>query len=311
MTYSKRALATFLPAAWIIASAIPLGAQTPTTPTPATCTTAPASLTALNIERKLPLTDVLTTLTLNIPATMLASLTGGAQEVHEILIYNPQLGTVTSTVFVVAAGAPIPTPNFDFQTGVIQTTTIKISQTLTSCSPSPSIVLVGTVSNSSATGAIGNVTGAPAVVSIGYTTDTPPQMNNVVEVIGGVVTAWSAAASGTITFPAVSVVPPGSTGAITVVVTSPGLGALKSGSIVPIQVVQNPILLDASTSTGTGPLTFAWTSLGQPVSFNGTPTPGQILVSFPTKGDYTVMLTVTDTNTGQTSTFSVIFEFTG
>src|SRR5579862_166867 len=89
-----------------VAGAIPLRAQTsPTTPTPAaTCTTAPTGLTTLNFERAATLADILTTLTPNLAANVLASITSGAQSIREIFVYNPQQGTVTSTVFLVAAG---------------------------------------------------------------------------------------------------------------------------------------------------------------------------------------------------------------
>src|SRR5260370_42206008 len=76
-----------------------------TTTPPATCTTAPTSLTALNVERALPLADILTTLTPNAPANVLAAIAGGALEIREIYIYNAQLGTVTGTAFLVAAGS--------------------------------------------------------------------------------------------------------------------------------------------------------------------------------------------------------------
>ena len=294
-----------------IAGVVQLAAQTtPTTPAaPSTCTTAPPGLTTLDFERAATLSDILTTLTPNLPANELAAIASGAQVIREIFIYNSQQGTVTSTVFLVAAGAPLPTPNFNFQTGVIQSTTIKVSQILTSCAPIPSLLIVGTVSASSTTGAFGNLTGAPAVVSIGYTTDTPPAINNVVEVIAGTVAAYSASGTGTVTFPAVPVVPPGSTGGITITVTSPQLGTLVGGAKV-VQVAQNPLLLDASTSMGTGPLTFTWTTQGSPVNFVGTGTPGQILVTFPSKGDFVIQLTVTDSNTGTTAMYSVILEFT-
>jgi hypothetical protein len=91
-------------------------------------------------------------------------------------------------------------------------------------------------------------------------------------------------------------------------VNSPQLGALTGGASI-IQTSQNPTLLNASGSTGSGPLTFAWTTLGAPVNFTGTGVPGQILVTFPNKGDFTIQLTITDNNTGQTATFSVILEF--
>jgi len=129
-----------------------------------------------------------------------------------------------------------------------------------------------------------------------------------VEVIAGVVTAWSNSAQGTLTFPAAPVTPPGSNGNITIMVTSPQLGTLTPGAT-PIQVHQNPLLLDASASKGTGALTFSWSTFGMPVSFVGTGMPGQILVTFPSPGDYTIILNVTDQSTGQTQQYSVILEY--
>lgn len=296
-----------------VAGVIPLAAQTsPTTPA-TTCTTAPTGLTTLNFERAATLSDILTTVTPNLPANVLGSIAGGAQEIREIFIYNPQQGTVTSTVFLVAAGSPLPTPNFNFQTGVIQTVTTKISLILTGCNPVPSLLLVGTVSDSSASGAFGNVNGSPVAISIGYTTDTPPKINNVAEVIAGIAVAYSASGTGTVTFPAVPVVPPGSTGGVTVTVTSPQLGTLMGGAKV-IQTSQNPTLLDASTSTGGSggdALTYSWSTLGAPVNFTGTGKTGQIQVTFPSPGDYTIQLTVTDTVTGTSAMYSVILEYNG
>lgn len=310
-------------------AALPLAAQTPP-PAANTCTTPPTGLTTLNFERATTLSNILTTLTPNLPANVLAAITSGAQEIREIFIYNPQQGTVTSTAFLVAAGAPLPTPNFDFQTGVVQTTTIKVSQILTGCNPVPSALIVGTVSDSSATGAFGSLKGAPAAISIGYTTSTSGQIaniapratatgaadtttaatiNNVVEVIAGVADVFSAAGTGTVVFPAAPVLPPGSTGNVSIVVTSPQTGPIANGGVTPIQVHQNPLLLDASGSTGSGALTFTWTSVGQPVGFQGTDKPGQILVNFPSKGDFKIMLTVTDTTTGTAAQFTVILEF--
>ena len=76
----------------------------------------------------------------------------------------------------------------------------------------------------------------------------------------------------------------------------------------PLNAQQTATMTNA-LSTGNGSLTFAWSSMGQPVNFTGTGTPGQILVTFPAKGDYTVLLTITDPTTGSTATFSVILEF--
>jgi hypothetical protein len=249
-----------------------------------TCTTSPTGLTALNIERAVPLVDILSTAPPNAPANVLAAIAGGALEIRNILIYNAQLGTVTATVFLVPAGSPLPTPNFDFATRVVQSTTIQVSRILTGCAPSPSILMVGTVTNS-LSNAFGRQDGAPAALAIGYTTDSPPKLNNVVLVIAGLSTSWSASASGTLTAPPLL------------------LGPSAAGS--------SPFLLDASRSTGSGALTYTWaTTSNSPVAFVGTGTPGQILVQFPGPGDYAILLTVSDSS-GAKATFPLTLEFVG
>jgi hypothetical protein len=279
-----------------------------TTTSPTTCTTPPTSLTALNLERAVPLVNILSTLPPNAPANVLAAIAGGALEIRQILIYNPQLGTITATVFLVPAGSPLPTPNFDFTTGVVQSTTVQISQILTSCKPSPSILVVGTVT-SSLSNAFGSQTGASAALALGYTTDSPPKLNNVVLVIAGLSTSWSASASGTLAFPPP---PPGpstaGTGPTIVVKFANGTTAIANTTT---QVASSPLLLDASGSTGSGALTYAWTTMSNaPVAFVGTGTPGQVLVQFPGPGDYAILLTVTD-STGAKATFPLTLEYIG
>ena len=79
----------------VLASAAPAAAQT---------------LQAFNIERAIALNDILTPITPNLPANVLAALAGGALEIRETLIYNSQANTLTSTIFAVPTGSPIPTP---------------------------------------------------------------------------------------------------------------------------------------------------------------------------------------------------------
>lgn len=294
----------------IIALSLAAGAQT-TTP-PATCTAAPTSVTAFSVERVVSLTNVLTTLTPTAPASVLAAIAGGALEIHEQLNYNPQLGTITSTVFLVAAGSPIPTPQSGITT-IAETAQIQITQILTSCSPTPSILFVGRVTNSSsaATSVFGvNLNGAPAAVSVGYTTDNPAVINNVAVIIAGSVVEYSVAATGTLTVPPPPTTPGtgGGTGPTIVVKFSNGAVALPNTTI---QAPLSPFLLDASSSTGTGALTYAWSAAsGTPVAFVSTDTPGKILVQFPGPGGYTINLKVTD-STGASATFTITLQYTG
>ena len=101
---------------------------------------------------------------------------------------------------------------------------------------------------------------------------------------------------------------PAGPSAPTVVVNTPSGATAMSNSI--IQTPLNNFLLDASKSQGSGPLTFNWSSgAGSPVSFNRTGTAGQIVVQFPSPGDYVVNLKVTDSN-NQSSNYSVTLEYT-
>lgn len=292
--------------------AIPVTAQTgtstTTTTTTATCTTAPTSITTLSLESVLTLSDVLTTLTPNIPSNLLASIAGGAQEIRSRLIYNPQQNTLTNTVFLVAAGSPNPTPlSTNVGPATILSFVINVSQIYTSCKPTPSVLMVGTIS-SVPNAAFGDFTGAPAAVSFGYTTDTTPVINNVVEVVAGQAVAYSAASTDvSFTFPAAPVTPPGSGTGNPTIVLNPA--PPTSGSV---QVFASPYYIDASGSTDPSklPLTYSWTS-NPPANFTpGANVPNPTIYFVSGQSDYSITLTVTD-SAGNKSTQTFTLEYLG
>ena len=295
---------------FIAAVALSVAALSQTTP--ATCTTPPATVTAFDIERKPSLSGFLTTQTINAPPEFFAALTSGALELREKMIYNSQLGTVTFTVFAVPGGTALPTPNFDFRTGVAQTAIMKVNEIITGCLPFPSVVFLGKVIDSAPNPSLYGVglTGGTSIISVGYTLDTPPKINNVTGVIAGVAVAWSADAAGTLSFPPPPAGPPTPGTGVSVKLTYPN-GTATATTTTPIQVVQSPILLDASGSTGKGALTFTWASgSASPVSFVSTGTTGQILVYFPSPGDYAITVTVTDSS-GASANLTTVFQFNG
>lgn len=292
-----------------LAFSVAAGAQTP--PAATTCTTAPTGVSALNIERTVPLNNVLTTLTPNAPANVLASIAGGALEIREQLIYNPGLGTVTVTTFLVAPGSPNPTPS-GVTLNTVESATIQISQILTSCTPVPSLLMIGTVTQSPASGIYGSFVGAPAAISLGYTTDTPAKINNVAVVVAGRVLDYSSAASGTLTFPAVTVVPPGSTGAVVVKVQFSSGIVIPANSSTPTQVPFSPLTLDATQSTGNGALTYTFSYVGSPVSFTQVAgTPGKVNVYFPIQGIYTIVVNATDSQGNTGTPVMYLIQYTG
>jgi uncharacterized protein (TIGR03437 family) len=191
----------------IACAAITLEAQSQPA-APATCTTAPPTVQSFSIERAILTSDIQSTYSTDLSPAILASLAAGSQEIRERLVYNPQTNTLASTVFLVQAGSPIPTPtSVDITSATLAGYTIAIDRTYSSCSPYPSVMFSGTITSSSggaaAPNGIYNLTfnGTPASVSIGYTTDNPPLINNVVTLFAGVAVSYSASGSGTVTFP--------------------------------------------------------------------------------------------------------------
>ena len=187
---------------------------------------------------------------------------------------------------------------------------MSIDKIYTSCSPYPSVMFVGTLNLSSGgpndpTGVYNvSLTGDPAVVSVGYSTDDPPKINNVVELFSGVVVSFSAAANGAITFPPSPVTPPGTTGPnIVLNVTIPATGR--------IQVFTQFFHLDASRSTDPNglPVTFQWT-VTPPVALTPSSTASAIDIQFPSLGDYNVTLTVTN-SAGQSNAVTIPLEALG
>jgi uncharacterized protein (TIGR03437 family) len=296
-------------------AAMTLEAQNKPAPV-ATCTTAPPAVQSFSIERTVMAANTGTTYDTSLSASILASLASGTQEMREQLIYNPQANTLTSTVFLVQAGSPIPTPSgTDIAPTTLATYSISVGQTYTSCIPYPSIMFTGTVTSSSggasAPGGIYNLpfSGTPASVSIGYTTDSPPQINNVVTLLAGIAVSYSPAGYGTLTFPANPV-------AGQPTVTS----VIDSASLLPNIAPNSWVTIFGSSLAAT---TDNWnnsivkgalpTSLdGVSVMIGGAPayisyiSPGQINVVAPQASSGPVTATVTN-STGTSAPFTVTF----
>lgn len=291
----------FSVAALCLTMAVAAG-QTTTTPGGPTCPTVPASLTSFSIENTVKLTNFLATTTPNIPANIIAAITGGAQEIRERLIYNPGGNTITATVFLVAPGSPSPTPlSSNITSTTLATYAISIDKIYQSCTPTPAIMFVGTVTSSSggalvSAGPFGSLVGDPAAISVGYTNASPPVLSNVVTLFSGIGVSYSAAGSGTVTFPVVAVTPPGSNGSGPTIVLNPNFSSTGVN-----QVNQNFLTLDASGTQGA--TKFAW-SANPPVTFIPNSADAAVeQVQLPSKGDYVFTLTVTG-NGGTTSTLT-------
>src|SRR5277367_2258647 len=197
---------------------------------------------AFNVERTIALSDILTTISPNLPASTLAALAGGALEIREVLAYNSQSNSLTSTIFAVPTGSPIPTPPAalaNLGSALVAVVTMTIDKIYVTETPFMAISFIGTDSQSTTT-PYGSYQGAVSNVSVGFTTDTPPKISNVIETVAGAIVIYSPTA----TVNTVTVTAPPTTG---------GGGGTTTGPTVVIAPIANPVLvktvfLDASGS---------------------------------------------------------------
>jgi K319L-like, PKD domain len=260
----------------LVLSSVPLGAQT---------------VTAFTAERSLSLTNILTTVTPTASPAVLAAIAAGAVEIREQTSLNAVNGTLSSTFFIVPTGSPNPT-NLALLpfSAFVASTTLTIDRTYVTSTP-VAVAFVGRVTQSTAT-PFGNYAGASGTYSFGYTSDTPPKINNVIETINGLIVLYSPAATGTFTIVGLPTTGGGGGGGVSVVING------SSDAAPTFTTVLNQVVLDASattTSTG-GTLSFAWaTAAGSPsASIIGGSTSKATIQLGAGKGVYKFTLTVTD-----------------
>jgi hypothetical protein len=173
-------------------------------------------------ERREPFSGVLTTIPPN-PALLplVPGLLNGTLEVREKLIYYRHENVIRLTTFVIDVNAPFPTSADDLQspaTTIVEKATLVVKRILTSCSPLPSVMWVGTMEQNFPQpgdtvypGGWGvDITGATFAFSTGYTTNEDPNppgstscaagLFNVTESVAGVGVAWAPCAVGTLSF---------------------------------------------------------------------------------------------------------------
>lgn len=246
----------------------------------------------LALERQLTPENTLTATPLALPE--------GAFEIRERLIYNPSGATLTSTIFTVQPGAPLPTPlNASLAGAVLGVYTLNVEKVFVTAKPFPAVAFTGTVSGSSGAGVLGDVFGLPFMVSFGYKhlEGNNAEALGLTHTIAGRVTAFSTTAAGTLVIPRPPAPPANPTGPQIVISA-------------PFNTVSRQIELDASKTTddsGTS-LTFTWRNVNKSaVLLNpNTPVVGVQFTEGP--GDYFFEVTVTNGN-GQTAkkTVTVIY----
>lgn len=241
-------------------------------------------ITELVIERQVKIATTLTTKDIALPAEMAQGILSGALDVRERLIYNPSGATLTSTLFAVQPGAPMPTPiNANLTGTVLGIYTLNVEKIYSTNSPQNSVAFTGTVSGSSIGGVLGNVARLPFSVSMAYSDDTPAKLSDVVYVIAGRVVVYSPDAFGTFIVPKPPA-PPTNPAGPQIVIVAPGL------------TVDSQVTLDASKTTddsGTS-LTFMWRSLNKTAVVLNPNTAVATIQFSEGKGVYSFELTVTN-----------------
>jgi K319L-like, PKD domain len=242
---------------------------------------------------------------LNLPASLLQDLAGGAEDLRVQTNYNPPQNLLTFTLFVVPAGSPSPTNLGQLNpTSIIGGLTISVDKTYVTNSV---VMFAGSISSNALT-LYGNLQGAPATFSFAYSGDTPPKIVNVMELLAGTVVLYSPTATGNVTITKPSTGGGGGATGITIVVTG-GAGVFPNGTNA-FEGSSNLISLDASktTSSSPGALTYSWTAVpagAAGIYFANTASP---VFQFFGKGTYTVMLTVTDA-TGATAKQTFLIQY--
>ena len=114
-----------------------------------TCTTAPTSVNAFTLERILNLNQTLSTITPNIPPSIVVGILGGSLEAREQFSFDPTKNQVRGLIFAAqpgsGSGQPMP-PNTIPAANLLTNYTVNIDKMYFSCQPIPSVLLTGVVS---------------------------------------------------------------------------------------------------------------------------------------------------------------------
>jgi hypothetical protein len=272
---SCQSVRSLFPALTLFVAILPIAAQN-----------AAPVVTELLLERQLAVPTTLTSNDLSFPADKAQGILTGALLVRERMVFNPGASTITSTLFTVQPGAPLPTPiNANLTGSILGAYTLSIEKIYKTILPKNSLAFTGTVTGGTPNGVLGNVAGLPFTVSLGYTDDTPAKIIDLVHIMAGRVVIYTKDATGTLVVPKpVTPTPPGEGPQVVIVA--------------PAVTVDSQIALDASKSTDASgtTLTFAWKNVNKSAVLLNPNTAIATVQFGEGVGDYIFELTVTNGN---------------
>lgn len=253
-------------------------------------TPAPTSIVSFVIEHKLDLTTIQSTLTPNILPQFLPKLFSPDYEIRSRDYYSASTGIFGDDVFVVPAGAPLPTPaSYDVIGNRFAYIFGPVDKVYMNCTPYASAMLVGRYTDGQPL--LGNPAGAPFAFEFGYNLydDAAHTFRDVTLATTSIGVTWKDYSWGILTLPPPPANPAPQPSAPTVTL-SPSLPAGTT------QVSTNPFLIDASQSYDPGgqSVSFQWSSTNT-AQFTPNASSPKVQITFQGGyGDYPITLVVTN-----------------
>jgi hypothetical protein len=266
------------------------------------------TISTLNQEATLAFTQIGFAGTPNIPDNVLASITGGALEVRQVVEQRSD-GMLRIRHILVPRNAPNPTPA-GTQNATLEDYLVRVDNVIRwpSVAATPpgstgAIALIGTITEEFASSPFGSSRNLPFIYSAGFDqTSTGTRFINGTLTIPGRLTTFIPSGMGTLAFTG------SGGGGTTPPPTGPVIGIADR-----ITTLQTQVELDAmATDAGSGPLTYSWRVV-QGTAIILDPTAARPRVQVPRVfGEHTLEVTVTNA-AGQSTrkTFVIFYQGTG